>query len=248
MKPVHCDRHFEVYTSDADALQHLKANALLCKMQDIANEHASALNFGFDQMIEKCCAWVLSRMKVRFLKEVFWRDQVILRTWHKGTQGVFSLRDFKVFDANDPEKDLILATTSWLIINLDTRRMQRADQIIGEDVIHTAKHEDAIAEVCDKLIAPKELTPAGAHKVHYSDIDFNLHTNNTKYVEWSLDALDPDFLLKHAIDEFQINFNAESRLGDEVELWTGCFDTNEHYVEGRLAGKNVFQLLIKFKE
>ncbi len=244
---MHCDRHFEVYTSDADALQHLKANALLCKMQDIANEHASALNFGFDQMIEKRCAWVLSRLKVRFLKEVCWRDQVVLRTWRKGAQGVFSLRDFKVFDPQQPDNDLILATTSWLIINLDTRRMQRADQIIGPDIIETAKTEHAIAEVCDKLTPPAELLPAGTHKVHYSDIDFNLHTNNTKYVEWSLDALDPDYLLHHAIDEFQINFNAESRLNDEVELWTGSFSKNEHYVEGRLAGKNVFQLLVKFK-
>lgn len=247
MKPTHCDHRFEVYTSDADALQHLKAHALLCKMQDIANEHASQLNFGYDQMIAKRTAWVLSRMKVRFLQEISWRDQVTLRTWHKGVKGVFSIRDFKVFDEHQPDQPLILATTSWLIINLDNRRMQRADHIIGTDIIETAHQEDAIAEVCDKIAVPQDLQPAGTRTVRYSDIDFNLHTNNAKYVEWSLDALDANYLLEHPIEEFQINFNAESRLGDEVHLHRGVYNDREQYVEGTLDGKNIFQIRICFK-
>ena len=247
MKPNFCDHRFEVLTSDADARQQLKAHTLLCKMQDIANEHASQLHFGYEDMTPKGVAWVLSRMKVRFEKEIHWRDQVLLRTWHKGVNGVFSLRDFQIFSGKKPEEVLVSATTSWLIINLENRRMQRADHVIGQDIVDTAYLVDAIAQVCDKILVPKELEAAGTRRVRYSDIDFNLHTNNAKYVEWGFDAIDPTYLLNHTIEEFQINFNAESRLGDEVELWKQSLSDLEYYVEGRCNGKNIFQILIRFK-
>lgn len=246
MHQSHLDRTFDVRTADCDSRMHLKPYSLLCAAQDLANDHASSLHFGYDDLIESRCAWVLSRIRVQFLQDVNWREKIVLRTWHKGISGIFALRDFSAFRPEAPESELIRITTSWLIINLDTRRMQRADRLIGEHLLSTAWDRNAIAEPCERIPVPDTLEAAGSHRVLFSDIDFNRHTNNAKYIEWGMDALEDSLLLNRRIREFQINFNAESRLGDEVSLFRNRSEDGNRYVEGRIADKNIFQLQIKF--
>lgn len=246
MHQSYLDRTYDVRTADCDSRMHLKPYSLLCAAQDLANDHASSLHFGYDDLIGLHCAWVLSRIRVQFLQDVKWRDRIVLRTWHKGISGIFALRDFLAFRPESPEDELIRITTSWLIINLDTRRMQRADRLIGENLLSTALDRNAIAEPCDRIPVPGTLNTAGQHRVQFSDIDFNRHTNNAKYIEWGMDALEEPLLLNRRISEFQINFNAESRLGDGISLFRNGTDESSRYVEGRISDKNIFQLQIKF--
>ena len=61
-----------------------------------------------------------------FDKEL-WRDIVHLKTWHKGAFKVLYLRDFQLFD--EAGEALASATTSWLIIDMNTRRMVRNPEL-----------------------------------------------------------------------------------------------------------------------
>ena len=103
---------------EADANQLLKPTAMLDWMQEIAGRDATRLGFGYDELKHTQTAWVLSRTHVRFHQYPKWRDLVNLKTWHKGAFKVLYLRDFLLSDHTG--NPLVSATTSWLIIDMNT--------------------------------------------------------------------------------------------------------------------------------
>lgn len=243
-------KKFIVDTSKADCLKRYLPQAFMADAQEIAHNHATAIGFGYKDMIDSNIAWVLSRLKMRYLRAPQWDEEVALTTWHKGRDGIFSLRDFQIHDAKSGEL-LIEATSSWLIIDLASRRMMRADHALGEKGLHTTFEQDAIAEPCQKIAVPKEPAPEFCRtvKVMYSDIDLNQHTNNTRYMLWAIDSIPAEILQKREIDECQINFNMESKLSDEITINTSELNPDTFYVEGVSTNdKNIFQVTIKLKQ
>ena len=106
---------------DTDASWHLKPSSFMNLAQEAAGRHAVHLGFGYDDLIKTNTAWILSRVHVEFLDTPKWREDITLTTWHKGLNRLFFLRDFLVTDAGGYER--IKATTSWLVLNLETRRL-----------------------------------------------------------------------------------------------------------------------------
>ncbi len=235
-----------ISSSEVDNKKALRAFSFMSRTQDIANLHASAIGFGYHDLIRSNSAWVLSRMRVKYLQAPKWEDNVSLMSWHKGRDGVFSLRDFEMRNSAD-DSLMIAATSSWLIIDLASRRMLRPDTVLGDVGLSTTLERNAIEEHCGKLRFTCEMTHRSTVEVSYSDIDMNAHTNNAKYVEWAFDCLPVETALERELDEYQINFNRETRLGDRVDLFLGSEDGNTFCVEGRLGETSIFQIIIKFK-
>lgn len=236
-----------VLSSETDCNKNLKAYSFLCNTQELANDHAIILGFGYDKLIQNHCAWVLSRLKVKFLSTPKWQDKYTITTWHKGMQALFSMRDFSATLDSEPEKPIIVCTSSWLIMDLNTRRLLRAEHVLGEDIFTSAHHEDAIAEPCGKLVFPKEMEKVHTRRVVHSDIDMNLHTNNAKYMEWAFDILPIEETMQKEVDEFQINFNKESKIGDIIDFYLYKHDEKTYFVEGKRENDSIYQTVIKFK-
>jgi medium-chain acyl-[acyl-carrier-protein] hydrolase len=235
-----------IESTEVDFNKNYRAYSLMCATQEIANDHACSLQFGYKDLIQFDCVWVLSRMKVIFISHPKWEQKVKLSTWHKGINGIFSLRDFDIRSIED-NSPMVLSTSSWLILNVKNRKMQRVDHILGESALSSASINNAIAQPCQKLISPQNSTYIRSKEVFYSDVDFNLHTNNAKYVEWALDCIDTDMLLNKEIEEYQINFNHESKLHDIIDLFLSLPSDNYYFIDGKIGECNIFQMTIKLK-
>lgn len=219
---------------DTDRTQKLKPVSFMNYAQEMANCHASVLGFGYDDMIRTRTAWVLSRMHIRFFRHPEWREPVILKTWHKGPEGLFYIRDFSMTDA-DGGQVLVAATTSWLVVNIDTRRLVR-ETLLDEDSIC---RDDAISLSCGKIRIPAdgESVLAASHTVSYSDIDMNGHANNAMYIQWAMDAVDMDVTLSRQLTELKVNFNHEVMAGETVDLYrTVAPSSGTYYIEGKVRG------------
>lgn len=55
-------------------------------------------------------------------------------------------------------------------------------------------------------IAKVNGTAAETHRIRYSDIDFNQHTNSMKYVQWMVDMLPLEKLTSQRLRRLDINF------------------------------------------
>ena len=232
---------------DTDASWLLKPASFMNLAQEAAGRHAVYLGFGYDDLIVSNTAWILSRVHVEFIDTPKWREDITLTTWHKGLNRLFFLRDFVLTDAQGKER--VKATTSWLVLNLETRRLVRDPKLIEEGTVCT---ENAIETPADKVQMPKEVEPEFVmeHKVAYSDIDTNGHANNSMYMHWAMDAVDYDIASTRPVKEFTINFNHETKAGEVVKLYKAVVEKEDGrhvFVEGRLAEASSFIVEIVFK-
>jgi acyl-ACP thioesterase len=224
---------------DTDAAFCLKPASFMDMAQEIAYWAAEALGFGYDALQEHRTAWVLSRMHIHFTRIPKWREQADLETWHKGSDGLFFLRDFLL---RSPEGEaLVECTSSWLVLDIATRRLVRPEALVGMLQVDPGKVEDAIAESAPKILLPRdaEPEPAGEHAVAYADVDINGHTNNARYMVWAMDALPYDTVSSRRVKDVYINFNRETVPGETVVLSRICRE-DACFVEGKVAGKSVF--------
>lgn len=234
------------YATDASFF--LKPASFMDYMQEIAYLAATRLHFGYDELQELHTAWVLSRMHFKFDNPPKWRDTVRLRTWHKGLDGLMFLRDFRMLDMEG--RELLTATTSWLVINTETRRLVRSDEILDIVPASTQCRDDAIEESAPKVVIPKylEKEKVAEHVVTYSDVDIIGHTNNARYMVWAMDCLDYAETVSDHVKEVWINFNKETKPGETVEIFKARTEEDGsvfYYVEGLIDGKSAFCVRIK---
>ena len=239
---------FRVRCYETDASVYLKPASFMDMAQEIAYWAAHLLGFGYDDLHVHHTAWVLSRMHIHFADPPKWRDEVSLYTWHKGASGLFFLRDF--FLGSPAGEKLVTCTSSWVVINEQTRRLVRPEEL--ENLLRNQeKVEDAIAEEAPKVVMPRgaEPEPAGEHTVAYSDVDILGHTNNARYMVWAMDCLDYETASTRRVKDVYINFNKETTPGTRVDLFRLRADEDGApvwYVEGRVDGKSAFCVKMVF--
>ena len=237
-------KNYTITCYEADANQFMRPTAMLDLMQEAANVNASTLGFGYDEMINSNTAWVLSRIHVKFNNTPKWRDEVNLKTWHKGVSKLFYLRDFILSDKEG--NPMILATTSWLIIDMNTRRLVRNSDLALSD---TAMH--AIETPADKVVIPVDVEPelVRKHPVTWSEIDTNGHVNNVKYAVWAIDAVKPEDIKERPLKELLINYDAEVMPGDVVKISRVRQETEDgiiYYITGKVSDKQNFSVKLLF--
>ena len=169
-----------------------------------------------------------------------------MTTWHKGLNRLFFLRDFILTDAQGRER--VKATTSWLVLNLETRKLVRDPKLMEDGTVCT---ENVIESPADKVSMPKDIEPEFVmdHVVSYSDIDTNAHANNAMYMQWAMDAVDYQVASTRPVKEFTINFNHETKAGDKISIYRATQQREDGlhiFIEGRLPQAQSFIVEIIF--
>ena len=229
-----------------DSKWRLKPAAFMDLAQEAANSHAAILGFGYDDLVQSRTAWILSRVNIRFIKTPLWRDEVTLTTWHKGLERLFFLRDFIMTDQDGNE--CVKATSSWLVLNLDTRRLVRDPNLMDEG---TTCSDNAMESPAAKVQIPKDVEPElGMDQiVSYSDVDLLGHTNNAMYMHWAMDAVDYELASTRPVKELTINFNHETKAGENVKIYRATVEREDGldvFVEGKVDGASSFCVEIIF--
>ena len=231
---------------ETDASWRLKPASFMNFAQEAAGNHAVYLGFGYDDLIASNTAWILSRVHVEFVDTPKWKEDITLTTWHKGLNRLFFLRDFILTDKEGRTR--VKATTSWLVLNLETRRLVRDPKLMEDGTVCT---ENVIETPADKVQMPKDIEAIHVmdHVVAYSDVDMNAHTNNAMYMQRAMDAVDYDIASTMPVKEFTINFNHETKPGDVVSIYKARIIEDEGrrvYVEGKVDGQSAFCVEIVF--
>ncbi len=210
---------FKVHGYESDVRGAARVTSLLNYLQESAWTHAEALGVGFSHLLEKNLAWVLGRLRLEidFLPQ--WGETIVVETWPSGRDRLYCYRDFRLLDGQ--KRLFAAATTSWLAVDLDTRRPQRTDSYIDLPV---QVADRAFAEFAPKL---PPLDPEGRESsatVCCSHLDVNGHMNNVKYLELVLDSFPFDFCRNRFLQEVSINFINEALPGERLLIRTAPAD------------------------
>ena len=241
---------------DTDAAFRMKPAAFMDHAQEMAYLAAQALHFGYDDLKVHHTAWVLSRMRIDFVNPPKWTDETTLYTWHKGLDGLLFLRDFELrrkgdTDFQDKSKALVVCTSSWIVMNTETRRLVRSDEVLDIVPAHTQCEDDAIKTPCGKVVMPKNSVAeeVGVRVPAYSDIDVLGHTNNARYIVWAMDCIDYDEVASAPVKSVSINFIKETKPGETVRLFRSKVENDgcrSYFIEGKIEDKPCFCARIDF--
>ncbi len=177
-------------------------------LQETAGNHALQLNFDISQLNEQKLTWVLHRLHVQMDRFPEWRDEVLIKTWPSSGDSLRAYRDFRICTSKGEEIGRSLSY--WLMLNMETRRPVRMPQQVLDMAPANTSHVLDIKR--NRIEFDGEVVQSKNFNVRRSDLDINRHVNNVKYIEWALETV-PD---KHSIQEIDIEFRMECRLGDTV--------------------------------
>ena len=212
--------------------------------QEAAIRHAENLGVGRDPMSALGQGWVLSRVSVLLRRRPRETEQLTVRTWPRGWEKLFAIRDFDIQD--EAGTALALARSYWLIVDIEKRRPLRPQATMEKLPLNEGL--DALADGGKGLNAMPEAEKATERTAAYSDIDFNGHMNNARYVQWIQDITEPGALAQAAALRLDINYLREVKLGETLELWKapipphGISQSGRSIaVEGRRDGQAAFR-------
>jgi acyl-ACP thioesterase len=205
---------YRLHTNYVDGQKKLSLPGLFIFLQEIAWEHATQRGFGYARLKAQGQFWVLAKVKVLLYDYPQWNDELRIDTWSKAPELLTAYRDFEGYDTEC--RSLFSATSAWHILSEGAHRPQRVDALKQSFLIPENKH--AIAEKLAKLPAPETTAMTTLHNVLWSDIDVNMHVNNSRFVQWVIDSFPASFLLSHRIVEIEVNFLQQAVLGDQYYI------------------------------
>jgi len=209
---------FQVRAVDVDLTGRMQPVALISCLMDSASEHAASGGLAITDLFQKGLTWVLSRFHIQFHRYPKWGAEVEIRTWPSGAESHFALRDFRVSDSKGVVAE---ATSSWLIVDLKTRRPVRVTEHLSGFPIH---RERAIADDFSALPDPARVDGSRDFPIFFSDLDMNRHVTATVYVHRALETVPSEVLFNCRPAAIEVNYRGEAFYGD---LLTSCIERVE---------------------
>ena len=234
---------FNVTTFDVDFQNNLRIDSIFNFLQESAVQSADSLGWGYHHLIKERKIWNLSRINLELFRNVKIDEKIFVKTYPKGVDGVFALRDYILYD----EKNEIFgkSESGWIMVNLDNMRPTKTDELLK--MLSFSNPDTSSFTVPAKIKEPAEKKLNYTKEIKYSDIDIYRHTNNVKYVQMIYDCYTLEELQNKQTEFLQINYIHQLKCGETVEIYRSE-SNNEIYFEGvKNQNQKTFQALLRFK-
>ncbi len=207
--------------SDFSYTDKIKPQSILQIAEEVAGRHAFELGNGYETLKERGLAWVCVRTKFEILSNLENGRDAVIETYPVKPGRIDMDRSyvFYTLDGNVAIK----GTTRWILIDFNTRRIQRTSAIeYPFDEVKVSQIENMSKCVIDESVV---LNNRVDFKTQINDLDHNLHVNNTRYVEHVFNTFDIDE--KREIKSFEVEYVKELKYGTNAYLLYD--DTKSHY-------------------
>ena len=205
---------FIVSNNDVDNKFELKVPAIFRYFQDVAL--LATENVGVDSisLSKKNIDWVITRMAVEIKRLPKCDEEITVHTYPGKDMAMLYPRYFFITDKDN--QVIVLSSSIWALIDNETRKV-----IVDRDVIAKLPMEksDYQLPLPEKIIVPQEMKHVETRKIHYSDLDFNSHMNNVRYVELLMDVHDAVFYQKYRPSFIALNYIKEIKEKETVNVY-----------------------------
>ena len=197
-----------VLSGQCDSLMRFRTEAAFMAFQDVASRHAMFLGIDDFSLLEKDNAlWVVSKTKVKINELPRWNDEISVRTWPMGAEGVRCNRCYQVIKGGEV---MINAITEWVIIDAASRTLRKVESTSYPNDIEWIQEKSVDErfrrfkdDFTEEDFVYKRLVRSG-------DIDVTHHTNNVTYITMLLDTFSVNELESMTLKEIEISYQNES--------------------------------------
>lgn len=233
------EKEYDLRTSDFDRRTKLTPAAILDLFQCVAGLHAEELGIGRAVMLEKQLLWVVVRVKLEILAEVPFNSTVKVKTWPLPAARATFQREYQILSKTG--ELLVKGSSEWVLMHSERRRLVPIREVYpdSESFCTDKNFEGKFAKLADF----EPLGEGVTMKAQYTDIDMNNHVNNTKYVNFVLNAVEPQ---ERDIRFVQIDYSKEVQPDTPFVLHALCEEDTVRAKGVGDTGDKLFACTVEF--
>uniref|UniRef100_O04792 Acyl-[acyl-carrier-protein] hydrolase n=1 Tax=Garcinia mangostana TaxID=58228 RepID=O04792_GARMA len=202
-------------------------------LQEVGCNHAQSVGYstgGFSTtptMRKLRLIWVTARMHIEIYKYPAWSDVVEIESWGQGEGKIGTRRDWILRDYATGQV-IGRATSKWVMMNQDTRRLQKVDVDVRDEYLVHCPRELRLAfpeennsslKKISKLEDPSQYSKLGLVP-RRADLDMNQHVNNVTYIGWVLESMPQEIIDTHELQTITLDYRRECQHDDVVDSLT----------------------------
>ena len=229
---------FVVQKDEVDSFGEIKISKLMWHMQNVAGEHAIKLKIDRDILMKDNNIWVVVRYDMKINRLPKFKEKYVITTHPGETKGFMFPRFFQVYDKHG--NLLVNISSTWVVVNFDTRRIiLRPFKDINLPVEHDPNDLEVPSKVNEEAsnLVNKRLTKE-------SELDINIHINNTFYYDYILEIHDAEFYKENKVSRILLNYEKEITHPSEIEIYSN--KNNPEVIIGKVDGNPSFLAKVEF--
>ena len=217
MKYAHTER-YKVRNHEIEPNQLMTIPSMMLVMQDASMINAEQLKLTMWDMVDRNVSWVLLRKELTIFKLPKRGDSIKVLTYPSGFDRVFAYRDFKMFKENDNSEEELLAQASstWTLMNMSSRKMERIPQSFFEFSPEDNSHCLTIPK--SKIPVLNSAEHSKQYEVGHYDLDWNGHINNVVLTKLIFQSMPKAWLGKTELSNYVIHIKSECFLGEQLTI------------------------------
>lgn len=211
MEPVF-QKDFQITSSCVDRFDRLKLSQLLDYLQQVAGDHCVLLGADRAALTPKNLFWAVIRHRVQITRLPRTSETITVKTWPMPTTRTAFPRSTIAFDADN--RELFRSVSLWVLMDMEQRTMILPGK---SDIVVDGFLQGNELAVPGSMV-PKVLANSDCRLVRFTDLDWNGHMNNCRYLDWVSDILPSSFHQNHFPKEFSVCYLSEAREGESLKL------------------------------
>lgn len=213
------------YIPNYDTDKHRRATpmAILTYLGETSGAHTDHIGFSVDSLKDINYGWMLNRWKVKINRYPSVKEKITIETWSSGIDRFYATREFVIYD----EENLVIgkASTVWIFLNMEKKKPIRIPAEFNELI--NPIEEKTFDDFFDFKKDMKVEEYIDFH-VRRSDIDYNNHVNNAKYLSWMLETIPEHVYENYMLNEFEILYKKETTYGNTILSGSNELDKSEN--------------------
>ena len=210
------EKMYEIHYYECDKNLNCTLESIMNFLGDVGNKHAESLNVGMEYLTERNLTWVFYKYNIKINRYPKYEEKIKVKTVAEEFKKFYALRTNEIYDENNIK--IVEGSALFLLIDIVKRRAVKItdDQYKAYNVDKGSTGKNLIGRL-ERLEKVKNNEYVSNFKVRYSDIDFNKHVNNVKYVQWFMDSVPQEIREEYELKEIDILFEHECYYNDEIK-------------------------------
>ena len=212
-------KKIQVDPHDVDFNGVCRASSLMKYIQSAADNQLTESGMSYDALKNQNRAFIISKIRLEFSEAAYAYDELRAQTFPCISRGYSFIRCYALYKG---EKMIGRAISIWALIDTEQRKLIKVNDFeLGLSVYEPWD----MALTYSRL--PDNMRHAGQYTVCYSDIDRNMHINNTRYADIFSNFLP---LSNKRIDELTVNYVNEAKYRDVLDVFIAN-DNDTYYLK-----------------
>ena len=233
MEPIF-RKSYHIPATAVDRFDRLKPSHILDYLQEVAGDHCILLGTNREALSAHGLFWAVLRHRVQISRLPRAGEDITVETWPMPTTRTAYPRAAVAYDADG--RELFRSVSLWVLMDAHQRTMVLPGK--SSVTVDGTLRGDELA--VPGSIVPKVFSKQERRTVRFSDLDWNGHMNNCRYLDWVADTLPSAFHETHSAREFTVCYLSEAREGEEMTIsWEltedGCLCVEAGRQEGSVS-------------